>query len=108
MALGLWLVVAVGARGGSTASRHSGTKPVEAVQPLSLVVACRRERCKKRENRVGRSVAGTVWANMPPWKISGSAIARSGQFSSCFGIDWMFAVECRAAGCVARATAAGG
>ena len=27
MALGLWLVVAVGARGGSTDSRHSGTKP---------------------------------------------------------------------------------
>jgi hypothetical protein len=53
MALGLWLVVAVGARGGSTASRHSGTKPVEVVQPLSLVVACRRERCKKRENRQG-------------------------------------------------------
>ena len=42
LALGLWLVVAFGARGGSTASRHSGTKPSVAVQPLSLVVAWRR------------------------------------------------------------------
>jgi hypothetical protein len=31
MALGLWLVVAIGARGGLTASRQLGTKPVEAV-----------------------------------------------------------------------------
>ena len=46
MALGLWLMVAVGARGGSTDSRHSGTKPAGAVRSLSLEVAWRSNRIR--------------------------------------------------------------
>jgi hypothetical protein len=47
MALGLWFVVTIDARGGSTASRHSVTKPAVAVQPLSLEVAWR---CRYHQN----------------------------------------------------------